>query len=416
MFNFRGGTLVSSDNVEVMFAIIAGIATLSIILEQKYKWAAKMTGAVLALIGALVLSNLNIIPIGSTAENIVWSYVVPLAIPMLLFKVDIKKIWKESGKMLIIYLISSVGTLLGGIIAVLLLGNMLKNNAIVGDNVEALVAMMSGSYIGGGVNFAAMANAYNIAGTPLAASAVVADNLLMVLYFFVLMSFAGMGIMRKLFKTPHIDFIESTEVDTNSTLAAKFWSKKEISLKDIALVIFIAFSIVAISILLSHWIGSISISNGFGKFILSFVGNKYILITTLTMTIATVFSKNMKEIGGSQEIGTFLIYMFFVVIGIPASIPAIIFNAPILLVFTSIMVIINMIVTFGAAKIFGFGLEETILASNANIGGPTTAAAFAISKGWTKLIGPIMLIGTLGYIIGNYAGVFIGNLFVMLGF
>ena len=37
------------------------------------------------------------------------------------------------------------------------------------------------------------------------------------------------------------------------------------------------------------------------------------------------------------------------------------------------------------------------------------AAAMAVSKGWTKLIAPIMLIGTLGYVIGNYCGIIIGN-------
>ena len=74
------------------------------------------------------------------------------------------------------------------------------------------------------------------------------------------------------------------------------------------------------------------------------------------------------------------------------------------------MVIINMAITFTAAKLLKFDLEEAILASNANIGGPTTAAAMAISKGWTKLIGPILIVGTLGYVIGNYFGLFIGNI------
>ena len=60
-------------------------------------------------------------------------------------------------------------------------------------------------------------------------------------------------------------------------------------------------------------------------------------------------------------------------------------------------------------KLLKFNLEDIILASNANIGGPTTAAAMAISKGWINLVGPIMLIGTLGYIIGTYAGTFIGQ-------
>lgn len=67
-----------------------------------------------------------------------------------------------------------------------------------------------------------------------------------------------------------------------------------------------------------------------------------------------------------------------------------------------------MIVTLIFAKIFKFTLEEAILVSNANIGGPTTAVAMAMSKGWKKYIAPIMLVGTLGYVIGNYIGLYLG--------
>lgn len=122
-----------------------------------------------------------------------------------------------------------------------------------------------------------------------------------------------------------------------------------------------------------------------------------------------IFSKFFGNIRGTQEIGTFLIYIFFVAIGIPASIGLIIQKSPLLLVYCAIMVTINMLVTFIVGKLLKFDLEEIILSSNANIGGPTTAAAMAISKGWTKLIGPIMLVGTLGCIIGNYFGILIGH-------
>ena len=125
--------------------------------------------------------------------------------------------------------------------------------------------------------------------------------------------------------------------------------------------------------------------------------------------MATVFSTFFKKLVGSQEIGTFLIYIFFAVIGIPASIKSIIVNSPLLLVFCAIMVIVNMIVTFAFAKIFNFTLEEAILVSNANIGGPTTATAMAISKGWNKYIAPVMLVGTLGYVIGTYIGLILAS-------
>ncbi len=101
--------------------------------------------------------------------------------------------------------------------------------------------------------------------------------------------------------------------------------------------------------------------------------------------------------------------MFFVVIGVPASIPLIIQNSPLLLLFCGIIVVINMTVSFGIGRLFNFSVEEIVLASNANIGGPTTAAAMAISKVWNDLVAPIMLVGTFGYVIGTYSGIILGN-------
>ena len=51
-----------------------------------------------------------------------------------------------------------------------------------------------------------------------------------------------------------------------------------------------------------------------------------------------------------------------------------------------------------------------MVASNANVGGPTTSAAMAIAKGWTALVGPALLVGTLGYVLGNYFGIFVGTM------
>ena len=64
----------------------------------------------------------------------------------------------------------------------------------------------------------------------------------------------------------------------------------------------------------------------------------------------------------------------------------------------------NLIWSLGVGKLFKYSLEEILLACNANVGGPTTAAAMAISQGWKSLIGPILVVGTVGYIVGNYIG------------
>ena len=142
----------------------------------------------------------------------------------------------------------------------------------------------------------------------------------------------------------------------------------------------------------------------------SLLGNKYLWITTISMACATAAPGFFGKLSGSEELGTFMIYIFFFVIGVPASILLILKNSPLLLLFAAFVVLINMLFSFFFGSLIGFSLEEIILTSNANIGGPTTAAAMALSKGWTKLVGPIMLIGTFGYVVGTYFGLFVGNL------
>ena len=383
-------TLISAEDTWALWTILSLSVAISIYLEQKYVWANKITGCILATIFTLVLANLNIIPTESPVYDAVWSYVVPLAVPLLLFNANVKKILKESGRMLAIYLLSSAGTLLGGFVAYFSLKNAIPK-------LNDIIPMFVGTYTGGAVNFVAMSEQYAVPGKTVSA-AIVADNLLMALYVFVLISLPSMAIIKKLYKQPYEDALlaqSEEDRDKNKTMAAKFWGAKSISLKDIAFAVGIAFTIVTLSTKLS---GVIS----------GFFGNKYLLITTITMMIASFFPKQMSSVKGSQEIGTFLIYLFFAVIGAPASILLIIKESPLLLVLALIMVAVNMIVSLIFGKIFKFSIEEIIIASNANIGGPTTAAAMAVSKGWTELIIPGLLIGTLGYVIGNYLGIFVG--------
>ncbi|KAF0820808.1 MULTISPECIES: DUF819 family protein [unclassified Cytobacillus] len=398
-------TLIKADDYVTLWGIIVVWASVSIFLEQRYALAAKISGAIVALIGAIILSNTGIIPTASPVYDAVWTFIIPLAIPLLLFHVKIKRIWQESGRLLIIFLISSIGTAAGVIISFFLL----KDHIPVLDK---LGAMLSASYIGGGVNFAAMAAKFEAPGEMVSA-AVVADNLMMAIYFVVLMLIPAIGFFRRRFKTPHADQVESGNLrEEGKTLAESFWKRKDISLKDIALSVGTAFLLVIVSFKIAEFLDT-AIPTGegvsfFTNLVNGLFGDKYLMLTTMTFLALAMFPKYFESINGSQEIGTFLIYLFFVVIGIPASIPLIIENAPLLLVFVFIIVVVNLCVSLAAGKLLKYDLEEILLASNANVGGPTTAAAMAIAKGWKDLIGPILVVGTLGYIIGNYVGTALG--------
>lgn len=397
--------LVGEENTWVLWAICATGAAAAIYLEQRYKWAAKMTGAIIALIFAIILSNFGIIPMNAPTWDVVWGFVVPLSIPLLLLQCDMKKIGKDSGRILIIFLIGSVGTACGSLLAYAALNKFIPELA-------GLAGVFTGTYIGGTVNFAALGAAFDVSGEMISA-ATVADNLLMVLYFFLLIAMPSIGFFRKHFKHPYVDEVEAagSNLKDNETNASAFWGRKEISLRDIALAAATAFVIVALSNIIATGLGSvIPTSNAFLQILNTLFGNMYLWITTIAMLCATFAPGFFGNIKGTQELGTFLIYLFFFVIGVPASVPLIIRNSPLLLVFAAIVVAVNMTFSLVAGKLLKFNLEDIILASNANIGGPTTAVAMAVSKGWTKLVVPIVLIGTLGYVLGTYFGLVVGSI------
>jgi len=389
--------LINSDNTLALWTIITSIAATSIFLEQKYKWASKITGCVIAMVIASLFSNFKIIPTESKVYDDVWSFLVPLAIPLLLFKANIKKIWKESGRLVILFLLSSLGTLIGVFVGFFILKNFIPM-------LYKVSAMMTGSYIGGSVNFAAMSQSFDVPGEVVSA-AVVSDNLIMAVYFLLLIALPSMAFILKFLK-------QKTIVKNNSenNFSANFWKAKEISLKDIALCIAASFAIVFVSQVIADYFNSVIPASDISlSFLRGMVGNKYLMITTITMILATYFPKFFGDLGGSQEIGALIIQIFFVVIGIPASVSLIVEKSPLLLVFCAIIVSVNLLVTLFFGRIFKYKIEEVVMASNANIGGPTTAAAMAIAKGWTSLIVPVMLVGCLGYVLGNYFGIFVGD-------
>ena len=399
-------TLIHPENTWVLMSVMMAAVAASIYLEQRYAWASRLSGAVIALLIALALVNTGIIPAHAVLyDDIVWGYVVPLAIPLLLLQTNIRRIWRETGRLLAIFLIGSVGTVAGAVIGCVLLRTSI-------DGLPQVAAMMTGSYIGGGVNFTALADAFKVSGT-LVSSTIVADNLNMALYFLILLGIAGNSFFRRFYPHPLIDEVEQSGVsEEGKTLAASYWGRKDVSLQDIAMCVTYAVVVVTISKFLGATLSALVPPDGswLSKMGGTFLGSQYVWITLISMIFASVFEKQANSMNGAQEIGTFFIYMFFFVIGVPASIMEILTNAPLLFVFCFIMVVVNMLFCLIGGKILNFALEDILVASNANIGGPTTAAGLAISQGWTKLVGPAMLVGTFGYAIGTYIGIIVGSI------
>ncbi|MDR2069522.1 MAG: DUF819 family protein [Spirochaetaceae bacterium] len=402
------GTLVQADDAWVLWAILFLFATISIFLEQRYKWAEKLSGPVIGLILAILAVNFRIIPTASGVYDTVWDYFIPLSVAMLLFRANVKSIIKDTGKMFLCFNISAIGTLIGVIIAFFLFKNFIPE-------LDKMAGILTGSYIGGGVNLFAVASSTQISETMLSAE-VIADNFVMALVIFVLLWIPSSTFFKKRYPHPFQTQFEARGKDDKAkTMSAAFWGRKDISLLDIAITVATAFVIVTAAIKIAAGLkGALTPGEGAGFWAglpALILGNQYVMLTVVAVLATSLFPKFFENLKGAQEIGTYLIYVFFVVIGCPADLKDVIFNAPLLFVFCGLIAFINIGWTLCIGKLFKQNIEELTIASNANIGGPSTAAAMAVAKGYDMLVVSAILVGLWGYIIGTPLGLIISRWF-----
>ncbi|MGL6196060.1 MAG: DUF819 domain-containing protein [Thermoguttaceae bacterium] len=394
--HFTMQPLISGDDTWLIWTFLVGMASLSLFLEYKYKWAKRVTGAVLALTGGMVASSCFIVPTECEAYDIVWTYLIPLVIPLLLIKMNVFTIFRETGRLLWVFHFAALGTVIGSCVAYQVLKSCIPG-------LDTIAPAMVASYIGGGVNFVAMVATFK-PDKALVNATLVADSGIMVVYFLVLIMLPSIGFFRKLF--PYTKKTKMLCVGEGDTRNENYWEPKPIGILDIAKSLFIALVIATISVKISGYFGEKT-----QPFLLQmFLGQKYLVLTTLSLIFPLVFPKVAESIVGNDEIATFFIFIFFVCLGVPASIISVIKTAPLMLLFCAIILFFNFLVAIVLGKLFKFELEEIVLAGTLTSGGPMNGVAISISMQWNKLIIPSMMVGIWGYIIGNYIGFIFGKI------
>ena len=386
--------MLSPDNHLGIFAALMGLAALAFWL-QTTRLGALLTGTVLVILMAIIAANAGFIPHQAPTYDFVFTYLVPALIPLFLLQGDVRRLLREASRTALAFLVASAGTVFGVLLAISILDlSTLAGNAnIPAENKESAIAgLFAATYIGGSVNYAALGEMTGLSGdASFFSAATAADNLFSAIFLSVLGLLPGVQWLARRFSDhpqTETDIPISTDPDSDTV---------SMTPTSLCTALAVATLLVSVSDALSVW--------------LDFSGGRYIILTILTLAIATMVPKLRVWCTGGFELGVVMSFVFFGSIAAGADVVAMLSVAPILISLVTILLTTHLVCLLIIGRWLKLTLPELLTASNAAVLGATTAPAMAAAKGWHDQITPGVLVGVLGYSLGTLVG---GLLFTLL--
>lgn len=375
-------SLIDPTNTWLMWAAVLSVAAFGVWSDKRWlgRW---LSGAVVALLGGILLSNLGVIPSEAEVYDNIYSYILPLAIPLVLFEADLARIVREARRVMIGFLAGAAGTIASGILAFVTIG--------LGDSGAEITAALTAAYVGGTANLLAVGQAVGLTPGDSLAAVVAAGNLAVILYLVLLFFMRNLTWFARWFNTDHIAVTVAASPIVRAPLGAT------------PLIYSVTISVFICA-------AGFAVQDGLG-----WPGSALLTITLLSVIGATAFPRFFADLDCASPLGFALLHILFAAIGASASIQAVITFGPVLMLFASMMLAVHLIFILVAARLFSLDMEETLVASNACALGAPTAAAMALSFRRNDLAVPAMLCGVLGYAVGNFVGLAMFNVARSLG-
>ena len=340
-------------------------------------------------------------------------FLLPAALVLMTLSIDLKAIYNLGPKALIMFLTGTIGVIIGGPIAILLI-SLVSPETVGGIGPDAVwrgLATLAGSWIGGGANQAAMLEIYEY-NTTNYAGMVIVDIVVANIWMAILL--LGIGKSDKIDKWLKAD---NSSIEALKERVSSYASKisRTPSLTDFMVILGIAFTVVGLSHFGANTISTFLKSNfaivsDKSSAMSSFGSQFFWLITIATMMgIMLSFTKlKQYEGAGASKIGSVFIYILVASIGMKMDLTKITEN-PGLIVVGLVWMAIHVALLILIAKLIRAPYFFLAVGSKANIGGaasaPVVAAAFHPSLATVGV-----LLAVFGYVVGTYGAMLCAEL------
>jgi len=372
--------LIPASQSAALAAVVFGLAWLGFWIDRQ-PIASRVPGVPWIIASGLLLSNTGLIPSEAPVYGFVGQHLLPLGVACLLFKANLRAIFSLSGWVLVAFLVASAGLCLGAIAGYYLFD--------LGPAGAKIAGTYAGAFIGGVVNFVAIAEAVHMTPTEFSVS-LGASAPVSILGLLALVSLPSIPFLRRHIASPIIDQSERPGGGDGEARAPPF------RLDHIAATIGIGLAICAVAELVC------------ARFDLGTY--RLFVVTIIVVALANAAPRFFGDLQGDFQVGMLCMYAFFAMIGAGTDAVGFLRSAPILFVFCAFMIATHFVVVLVAARLFRWDLAEVVIGSAAAIVGPAAGAGIASAKGWRTLITPAISVGILGYVIANFIGIAIYRL------
>ncbi len=357
-------------------AVIAGITAAALWLAHRFNWAARVSSTLLVILFGAVLSNLGLVAPAAAVYDLVTGPVTSLAIVWLLLAVDLGELRAAGPRMLGAFALAVGATVAGAMAAALAFAGAFPETG------WKLAGVMTGTYSGGGLNFVAVGRSLELPES-LYVAAAASDNVVTALWMAAtLLAPVALG---RWFPPPAHAAADGDEAPTRPLDPLR--QPAALRPLEMALLGALGLALLAAAEAVAARLPAVPA-----------------VLWLTSFALAAGRLPVVRRLRGSLQLGTFALHLFFAVLGIACRVEEILSVGLAVFWFTALVVAIHGLVVFAGARLAGLDVETTAVASQAAVGGPSTAMALAVTWRRSELVLPSVAVGLLGYAVGNYAG------------